>query len=79
MSNYHEAKVKLANTQLNKLKPAAINNTETTLRITKITFKMAHPCLIDATCDFFIGKCYIWKRTECRILSLLSLKEEEEE
>ena len=37
--NYEEAKVnKLINTQLNKLKSSAKNNTETTLRITKKTF-----------------------------------------
>ena len=35
MANYQEAKVKLTYTQLNKLKPAAKNNTGTILRINK--------------------------------------------
>ena len=35
MTNYQEARHKLTNAQLNKLKYAAKNNTGTTLRITK--------------------------------------------
>ena len=35
MANYEEARVKLTNTQLNKLKFAAKNKTGTILRITK--------------------------------------------
>ena len=34
MANYEEARVKLTNSQLNKLKSAAKNKTGTTLRIT---------------------------------------------
>ena len=40
MTNSEEAKVKLINAQLNKLKPASKNKTRTTLKITKKTFKM---------------------------------------
>ena len=39
MASYEEARVKLTNTQLNKLKSAAKNNTETTLRISKKNFQ----------------------------------------
>ena len=39
MANYEEAKVKLTNTQLNKLKSAAKKITESTLRITKKNFQ----------------------------------------
>ena len=39
MTNYQEAKVKLANTQLNKLKSAAKNKTETVLRLNKKNFE----------------------------------------
>ena len=39
MANYEETRVKLTNTQWNKLKSAAKNNTWTTLRITKKTFQ----------------------------------------
>ena len=39
MRNYQEAKVKLANTQLNKLKSAAKNKTETVLRLNKTNFE----------------------------------------
>ena len=39
MANYQEAIVKLTNTQLNKLKSAAKNNTGTTLKITKKNFQ----------------------------------------
>ena len=39
MVNYEEARVKLTNTQLNKLKSAAKNETGTTLRITKKNFQ----------------------------------------
>ena len=39
MANYQEAIVKLTNTQLNKLKSAAKNNTGTTLKITKKIFQ----------------------------------------
>ena len=35
MANYQEARVKLANTQLNKLKSAAKNEIETILKINK--------------------------------------------
>ena len=35
MVNYEEVRVKLTNTQLNKLKSAVKNKTGTTLRITK--------------------------------------------
>ena len=38
-TNYGESRVKLTNTQLNKLKFAAKNDTETTLRITKKNFQ----------------------------------------
>ena len=40
MANYEEARGKLTNTQLCKLRSAAKNNTGTTLRTTKKTFKM---------------------------------------
>ena len=40
MANYEEARGKLTNTQLNKLKSAAKNKTGTTSRIKKKTFKM---------------------------------------
>ena len=40
MANYEESRVKLTNTQLNKLKPATKTKTRTTLRITKKNFKM---------------------------------------
>ena len=41
MVNYQEARVKLTNTQLNKLKSAVRNKTGTILRISKmITLKM---------------------------------------
>ena len=39
MANYEEARVKLANTQLNKLKSAAKNKTGTILRITRKNFQ----------------------------------------
>ena len=39
MANYEEARVKLTNTQLNKLKSAAKNKTRTTLQITKKNFQ----------------------------------------
>ena len=39
MTSYQEARVKLTNTQLNKLKSAAKNMTGTTLRITKKKFQ----------------------------------------
>ena len=39
MANYEEARVKLANTQLNKLKSAAKNKTGTILRITQKNFQ----------------------------------------
>ena len=35
MTNYQEVKVKLTNTQLNKLKSSAENRTETILRLNK--------------------------------------------
>ena len=38
MENYQEARVKLTNTQLNKLKFAAKNKTEAALRVTKKNF-----------------------------------------
>ena len=39
MAYYQEARVKLTNTQLNKLKPAAKNRTRTILRLNKKNFK----------------------------------------
>ena len=39
MANYQEAKVKLTNTQLNKLKSAAKNKTGTILKINKKNFE----------------------------------------
>ena len=39
MANYQEARVKLANTQLNKLKSAAKNEIETILKINKKNFQ----------------------------------------
>ena len=39
MVNYQEARVKLTNTQLNKLKSAAKNKTETILRLNKKNFE----------------------------------------
>ena len=39
MVNYEEARVKLTNIQLNKLKPAVEYDTATTLRITKKNFQ----------------------------------------
>ena len=39
MANYDEARVKLTNTQLSKLKSAAKNNTSTTWRKTKSNFQ----------------------------------------
>ena len=39
MANYQEASVKLTNTQLNKLKSAAKNKTETILRLNKNNFE----------------------------------------
>ena len=39
MANYQEATVKLTNTQLSKLKSAAVNKTETILRINKKSFE----------------------------------------
>ena len=39
MVNYQEARVKLSNTQLNKLKSATKNNTGTALRITRKNFQ----------------------------------------
>ena len=38
MANYQEVRVKLTNTQLNKLKSAAKNRTGTILRLNKKTF-----------------------------------------
>ena len=38
MANYQESRVKLTNTQLNKLKSAARNNTGTILRLNKNNF-----------------------------------------
>ena len=38
MANYQEARVKLPNTQLNKLKSGAKNKTGTSVRITKKNF-----------------------------------------
>ena len=40
MASYQEARVKLINTQLNKLKSAAKNKTGAILRINKKTLKM---------------------------------------
>ena len=39
MSNHQEARVKLTNTQLNNLKPAARNKTGTILRLNKKNFE----------------------------------------
>ena len=39
MENYEEARVKQTNTQLNKLKSAAINKTGTILKVTKKKFQ----------------------------------------
>ena len=39
MASYEEARVKVTNTQLNKLRSAEKNNTGTTLRITKKNFQ----------------------------------------
>ena len=39
MANYQEARVKLTNTQLNKLKSAAKNKTEKILRVNKKSFE----------------------------------------
>ena len=39
MANYQEARVKLTNTKLNKLKSAAKNNAGTILRLTKKSFE----------------------------------------
>ena len=39
MVNYEEARIKLLNPQLNKLKSAAKNKIRTTLRITKKNFQ----------------------------------------
>ena len=39
MANYQEARVKLTNTQLNKLKSAAKNEIETILKINKKNFQ----------------------------------------
>ena len=39
MANYQEARVKLTNTQLNKLKSAAKNKTGTTIRLNKKNFE----------------------------------------
>ena len=39
MPNYHEARVKLTNAQLNKLRSAAKNKTGTILRINKKKFQ----------------------------------------
>ena len=39
MANYQEARVKLTNTQLNKLKSAAKNKTGTILRINRKNFQ----------------------------------------
>ena len=41
MANYQEARVKLTNTQLNKLKSAAKNKTKTILRLSKKNFEDA--------------------------------------
>ena len=46
MASYEEARVKITNKQLNKLKSAEKNETGTTLRITKKTFKMKN-CLMN--------------------------------
>ena len=40
MANFEEARVKLTNTQLNKLKSAAKNKTGITLRMTKKKFQL---------------------------------------
>ena len=40
MANYQEARVKLTNTKLNKLKSAAKNKTGTILRLNRKTLKM---------------------------------------
>ena len=40
MTNYEEARVRLTNISLNKLKSAAKDRTSATLRITKKIFKM---------------------------------------
>ena len=39
MANYQEARVKLTNTQLNKIKSAAKNKTETILKLNKKNFE----------------------------------------
>ena len=39
MTNYQEVRVKLTNIQLNKLKPAAKNETEATSKINKKNFE----------------------------------------
>ena len=51
MANYEEARIKLTNTQLNKLKSEAKNKTGTTLRITKKNFQdeeLPHELLLKA-------------------------------
>ena len=46
MENYEEARIKLTNTQLNKLKSTAKNKTGTTLRKTKKNFQEKN-CLMN--------------------------------
>ena len=46
MANYEEARYKLTNIQLSKLKSATKNKTGTTFKITKKTFKTKN-CLIN--------------------------------
>ena len=49
MANYEEARVKLTNTQLNKLKSEAKNQTGRTLKITKKNFQdeeLSHEILL---------------------------------
>ena len=50
MANYHEARGKLTNTQLNKLKSAEKNKTGATLRLTKKYFEDEElPCELFVT------------------------------
>ena len=42
MANYQEARAKLTNTQIKKLKSVAKNKTEITLRLTQKNFELPH-------------------------------------
>ena len=64
MANFEEARVKLTNTQLNKLKSAAKNKTVITLRMTKKKFQL----------EELLHKLFLTTRQESKMRNTFSIK-----